>query len=329
MTGEDSTKMLVQKSELSGESRFSRKLFFQKYAAIVMLAVVVLVFSIASPYFLTTTNLMNIAIQTSVIGVLTIAQLIVLLTAGIDLSVGAVTAIAGVLAAMMMRSVPVFVATIGALIIGAVFGYANGLIISKMKVPPFIVTLGMSGMLRGLNLVITNGLPISNLPTSVAWFGRGKVLGIPVPVFFLIVVTLLFQWILSKTRLGRYTYAIGSNEEATRLSGINTAKYVRIIYMLAGLLSGLAGMILIGRLNSAHPTAAQGYEVNAIAASVIGGASLMGGVGTAYGAIVGAFIMTILNNGLTLLGVSAFYQQIAVGAILIVAVCWDYVQRRA
>ena len=320
--------MLVQKSELSGESRFSRKLFFQKYAAIVMLAVVVLVFSIASPYFLTTTNLMNIAIQTSVIGVLTIAQLIVLLT-GIDLSVGAVTAIAGVLAAMMMRSVPVFVATIGALIIGAVFGYANGLIISKMKVPPFIVTLGMSGMLRGLDLVITNGLPISNLPTSVAWFGRGKVLGIPVPVFFLIVVTLLFQWILSKTRLGRYTYAIGSNEEATRLSGINTAKYVRIIYMLAGLLSGLAGMILIGRLNSAHPTAAQGYEVNAIAASVIGGASLMGGVGTAYGAIVGAFIMTILNNGLTLLGVSAFYQQIAVGAILIVAVCWDYVQRRA
>ena len=268
--------MLVQKSELSGESRFSRKLFFQKYAAIVMLAVVVLVFSIASPYFLTTTNLMNIAIQTSVIGVLTIAQLIVLLTAGIDLSVGAVTAIAGVLAAMMMRSVPVFVATIGALIIGAVFGYANGLIISKMKVPPFIVTLGMSGMLRGLNLVITNGLPISNLPTSVAWFGRGKVLGIPVPVFFLIIVTLLFQWILSKTRLGRYTYAIGSNEEATRLSGINTAKYVRIIYMLAGLLSGLAGMILIGRLNSAHPTAAQGYEVNAIAASVIGGASLMG-----------------------------------------------------
>lgn len=225
--------MLVQKSELSGESRFSRKLFFQKYAAIVMLAVVVLVFSIASPYFLTTTNLMNIAIQTSVIGVLTIAQLIVLLTAGIDLSVGAVTAIAGVLAAMMMRSVPVFVATIGALIIGAVFGYANGLIISKMKVPPFIVTLGMSGMLRGLNLVITNGLPISNLPTSVAWFGRGKVLGIPVPVFFLIIVTLLFQWILSKTRLGRYTYAIGSNEEATRLSGINTAKYVRIIYMLA------------------------------------------------------------------------------------------------
>lgn len=321
--------MLVQKSELSGESRFSRKLFFQKYAAIVMLAVVVLVFSIASPYFLTTTNLMNIAIQTSVIGVLTIAQLIVLLTAGIDLSVGAVTAIAGVLAAMMMRSVPVFVATIGALIIGAVFGYANGLIISKMKVPPFIVTLGMSGMLRGLDLVITNGLPISNLPTSVAWFGRGKVLGIPVPVFFLIIVTLLFQWILSKTRLGRYTYAIGSNEEATRLSGINTAKYVRIIYMLAGLLSGLAGMILIGRLNSAHPTAAQGYEVNAIAASVIGGASLMGGVGTAYGAIVGAFIMTILNNGLTLLGVSAFYQQIAVGAILIVAVCWDYVQRRA
>lgn len=321
--------MLVQKSELSGESRFSRKLFFQKYAAIVMLTVVVLVFSIASPYFLTTTNLMNIAIQTSVIGVLTIAQLIVLLTAGIDLSVGAVTAIAGVLAAMMMRSVPVFVATIGALIIGAVFGYANGLIISKMKVPPFIVTLGMSGMLRGLNLVITNGLPISNLPTSVAWFGRGKVLGIPVPVFFLIIVTLLFQWILSKTRLGRYTYAIGSNEEATRLSGINTAKYVRIIYMLAGLLSGLAGMILIGRLNSAHPTAAQGYEVNAIAASVIGGASLMGGVGTAYGAIVGAFIMTILNNGLTLLGVSAFYQQIAVGAILIVAVCWDYVQRRA
>ncbi len=321
--------MLVQKSELSGESRFSRKLFFQKYAAIVMLAVVVLVFSIASPYFLTTTNLMNIAIQTSVIGVLTIAQLIVLLTAGIDLSVGAVTAIAGVLAAMMMRSVPVFVATIGALIIGAVFGYANGLIISKMKVPPFIVTLGMSGMLRGLNLVITNGLPISNLPTSVAWFGRGKVLGIPVPVFFLIIVTLLFQWILSKTRLGRYTYAIGSNEEATRLSGINTAKYARIIYMLAGLLSGLAGMILIGRLNSAHPTAAQGYEVNAIAASVIGGASLMGGVGTAYGAIVGAFIMTILNNGLTLLGVSAFYQQIAVGAILIVAVCWDYVQRRA
>lgn len=307
----------------------NRSEFVQKYGPLVILLVLVIILSFASPYFFTAVNFSTVAVQTAVVGVLTIGELMVLIAGGVDLSIGAFLALSSIIASLMMKAgIPIGICVVVALAIGAVLGYINGLIVTVMKVPPFIATLGTYGLARGAALVITNGLPVSFLPKGITWFGVGKIIGIPVGVVVLFLTALIFHWVLSKTKLGRYTYAIGSNAEATRLSGINTGKYTRMVYMLAGVLTGLAGILLVGRLASAQPTAATGYELNAIAASVIGGASMMGGVGTILGALVGGFIMTILNNGFTLLGVSAFYQQMAIGAIVIFAVYFDLLQRR-
>lgn len=309
--------------------RENRHVLFRKYGALIILLILSGILSIATPYFLTTVNLSTVAVQTAVVGVLAIAELMVIITGGIDLSVGAVLALSSVLASMMMKSgVPISISVIAALGIGAILGYINGFIITKMGVPPFIATLGTMGVARGAALVVTNGLPVSFLPQGISWFGVGEVLAVPVPIVVLLLTGAIIHWVLTRTRLGRYTYAIGSNSEATRLSGINIGKYTRVIYMIAGILTAAAGILLVGRLNSAQPTAATGYELNAIAASVIGGASLVGGVGTVLGALVGSFIMSILSNGFTLLGVSAFYQQMAIGAIVILAVYFDLLQRQ-
>lgn len=317
------------KGHLPTRLKGNRSEFFQRYGAVVILLALGLILSFATPHFLTLSNLTTVAVQTAVVGVLTIGELMVIITGGIDLSIGAVLAFSSVAASMMMKGgVPIPVGVLAALAIGAVLGYANGFIVTKMRVPPFIATLGTLGVVRGAALVVTNGLPVSFLPPGISWFGVGQVVGIPVPVLVMFITGLVFHWVLSRTRLGRYTYAIGSNPEATRLSGIDTGKYTRAVYLLCGLLAGLAGVLLVGRLNSAQPTAANGYELNAIAASVIGGASLVGGVGTVLGAVVGGFIMTVLSNGFTLLGVSAFYQQMAIGAIVVLAVYVDLLQRR-
>lgn len=317
------------KDNLLTRLKGNRSEFFQKYGAVVILLALGIILSFATPYFLTASNLMTVAVQTAVVGVLTIGELMVIITGGIDLSVGAVLAFSSVVASMMMKTgVPIPVGALVALAIGAVLGYVNGFVVTKMRVPPFIATLGTLGVVRGAALVVTNGLPVSFLPKGISWFGVGEVVGIPVPVLVMFLTGVIFHWILTRTRLGRYTYAIGSNPEATRLSGIDTGKYTRTVYLLCGLLAGLAGVLLVGRLNSAQPTAANGYELNAIAASVIGGASLVGGVGTVLGAVVGAFIMTVLSNGFTLLGVSAFYQQMAIGAIVVLAVYVDLLQRK-
>lgn len=306
-----------------------RSAFFQRYGPVVILLGLCAVLSLASPHFLTASNLMTVAVQTAVIGVLTVGELMVIITGGIDLSVGAVLALSSVVATMALKGgAPVPVGVVVALVIGTGLGYVNGFIVTRMKVPPFIATLGTLGVVRGAALVVTNGLPVSFLPKGIQWFGVGQVLGVPVPVLAMVLTSALIHWMLTRTLPGRYIYAIGSNAEATRLSGIDTNRYTLVPYVLSGLLAGLAGVLLVGRLNSAQPTAASGYELNAIAACVIGGASLVGGVGTVLGAVVGAFIMTILSNGLTLLGVSAFYQQMAIGAIVVVAVYVDLLQRR-
>ena len=300
----------------------------KKYGPLFILAGLIVIMAIASPYFLTADNLETVAKQTAVIGVLTIGELLVIITGGIDLTVGAVLAFSMVISALMLKAgVPLVVCILAALAIGAAVGYLNGFIVTKMKLPPFIATLGMTGVLRGAALIITDGLPVSSLPESINWFGNGTVLFISVPILILAVLAIIFQTVLSKTIFGRQIYALGSNTEATRLAGINVGSRTRCIYLLSGMLAAVAGILLMGRLSAAQPTAATGYESNAIAASVIGGASMLGGVGTVWGAIVGAFIMSILTNGFTLLHVNTFFQQSAIGFILIMAVYLDILQR--
>lgn len=301
---------------------------FKKYGPLFILLGLVIILSIVSPYFLTADNLTTVAKQTAVIGVLTIGELLVIITGGIDLTVGATLAFSMVISALMMKDgTSIIVCILVAIVVGAIVGYINGFVVTEMKIPAFIATLGMSGVLRGAALIITNGLPVSSLPKEIAWFGNGTISFIPVPILILAILAVIFQIVLSKTIFGRQTYALGSNMEATRLAGISVERKTKYIYMLSGILAAIAGVLLMGRLTAAQPTAATGYESNAIAASVIGGASMLGGTGTVWGAIVGAFIMTVLTNGFTLLHVNTFFQQSAIGLILILAVYIDTLQR--
>lgn len=301
---------------------------FKKYGPLLILLALSGVMAVSSPFFLTGDNLMTVAKQTAVIGVLTIGQLMVIITGGIDLAIGSTLALSMVISALLMKAgVPLVPSLLAAVAVGAVIGYINGFVVTAMKLPPFIATLGMSGILRGIALIITNGLPVSSLPSGVAWFGKGKILGMPVPVLIMFFLAIIFQVVLSKTVFGRQVYALGSNKEATRLAGIPVNEKIRYIYMLSGILAAIAGILLMGRLTAAQPTAAVGYESNAIAASVIGGASMLGGIGSVWGAIVGAFIMSVLTNGFTLLHVNTFFQQSAIGFILIMAVYIDILQR--
>ena len=302
----------------------------KKYGPLFILLILVVLMALASPFFLTADNLTTVAKQTAVIGVLAIAELLVIITGGIDLTVGANLAFSMVLSAMMMKAgLPIPLCLLAALAIGGAVGYLNGFVVTAMRIPAFIATLGMSGILRGAALIATNGLPVSALPKEITWFGNGELLGLPVPILILGLLAVVFQLLLSKTLFGRHVYALGSNNEATRLAGINVQGKTRMVYMLAGMLSAIAGILLMGRLSAAQPTAATGYESNAIAASVIGGASMLGGIGSVWGAIVGAFIMSILTNGFTLLHVNTFFQQSAIGLILILAVYFDLLQRSA
>ncbi|MDD4336799.1 MAG: ABC transporter permease [Firmicutes bacterium] len=308
---------------------FDYKAFIEKYGALGILVLCMIVLSIISPYFLTGLNLKTIAIQTAVIAIIAIGQTFVIITGGIDLSVGANLALSNILAASMMTSgVPLWICIITSLAFSTAFGYINGLAVTKMKVPPFIVTLGTMSISRGIALVITNGTPISRLPEALSWFGRGEIVGMPVPVLIFIVGAIIFNWVLNHTLLGRYTYAVGSNMEATRLSGINTDKTIRMVYILSGFLAGLAGIVLMGRLGLAHPTAGADYNMNSVAAAVIGGTSMTGGIGNIFGTMIGALIMGVLNNGFVLLGLSSFYQEIAIGVVVIMAVYLDLLQHR-
>ncbi|RHW32843.1 ABC transporter permease [Neobacillus notoginsengisoli] len=300
----------------------------KKYGPLIILGILMIILSFASPYFLTTNNLTTVAIQTAVIGVITIGQLMIIVTGGIDLSLGSILAFSSVIAAMMLKSgTPLIVCLIVAILIGAIAGYVNGTLVTKFKIPAFIATLGTGEILRGSALIITNGLPVSGLPKSISVFANGKIGFIPVPIFVFALLAIIFQVMLSKTLIGRHVYALGSNVEATRLAGINVGQRTRMVYMFAGILAAIAGVLLLGRLTSAQPTAAMGYELDSIAASVIGGASFLGGVGTAWGAIVGAFIITVLKNGFTLLHVNTFFQQAATGFVLVFAVYLDMIQR--
>jgi ribose/xylose/arabinose/galactoside ABC-type transport system permease subunit len=284
---------------------------------------------ILTPYFLTPSNLLNVMEQTSINAVIAVGMTFVILSAGIDLSVGSLVALSGVLlASALQKGAPVPVAILVSLAAGAACGLVNGLLITRGRLPPFIATLGMMSVARGAALVFTEGRPISGFEAGFRSLSTGRVLMIPAPVIFTAIVYVLFHFVLTRTRFGRYVYAIGGNEEATRLSGVSVGFHKTMVYALSGLMSAVAAVLLTARLNSAQPIAGMMYELDAIAATVIGGTSLLGGSGTLPGTLIGALIMGVLRNGLNLLGISSFLQQIVIGLVIIGAVLVDSMLKR-
>ena len=287
-----------------------------------ILLMVVLAF--LSDSFLTVNNLLNIARQVSINAIIAAGMTFVILTFGIDLSVGSVLAFSGaIIAGLLSRGHPLVVGIGAGLLVGGLIGLVNGLIITKGGVQPFIATLGMLTIARGATLVYTDGRPITGLPDAFVWLGAGEIARIPVPVVIMTFVFAASYVVLTQTVLGRYIYAIGGNEEATRLSGVNVAFYKTLAYVISGALSALSAVILTARLNSAQPTAGMGYELDAIAAVVLGGTTLAGGEGGIAGTLLGALIIGVLNNGLNLLNVSSFYQQVVKGVVILLAVLLD------
>ena len=296
----------------------------RQFGTLIGLLGLVLVLWILTPYFLTVSNLLNVMQQTSINAIIAVGMTFVIITAGIDLSVGSIVAFSGVvLASVLQSAVPLPLALVIGLAVGALAGYVNGILITYGRLPPFISTLGMMSVARGAALLYTGGRPISGFEPSFRYLATGKILYIPVPVIIMILVYIVAHVVLTRTKLGRYAYAIGGNEEAALLSGVNVKLYKSMVYALSGALAGLAAIILTARLNSAQPIAGIMYELDAIAATVIGGTSLMGGEGRLVGTLIGALIMGVLRNGLNLLGVSSFVQQTVIGSVIILAVLMD------
>ncbi|MFE2940659.1 substrate-binding domain-containing protein [Streptomyces sp. NPDC059255] len=298
--------------------------------ALSALVVLVVAMSLLSGDFLTTQNLLNVGVQAAVTAILAFGVTFVIVTAGIDLSVGSVAALSATVLAWSATSegVPVWLAVVLAVATGIACGFVSGALVSYGKLPPFIATLAMLSVGRGLSLVISQGSPIA-FPSSVSRLGDTLGGWLPVPVLVMIVMGLITAVVLGRTYLGRSMYAIGGNEEAARLSGLRVKRQKVAVYALSGLFAAVAGIVLASRLSSAQPQAAQGYELDAIAAVVIGGASLSGGVGKASGTLIGALILAVLRNGLNLLSVSAFWQQVVIGVVIALAVLLDTVRRRA
>ena len=301
----------------------------RQFGTLIGLAVLCAILWILTPYFLTVSNLLNIAEQTSINAIVAVGMTFVILSGGIDLSVGSIVALAGVvLGTALQGGQPLPVALVLAAAVGLACGLGNGALVSWGGLPPFIVTLGTMSIARGAALLFTEGRPVSGFDPGFRMLATGRVAFIPAPVIATILVYAIAHFVLTRTTFGRYVYAIGGNEEATRLSGVAIRFHKTMIYGVSGLMSAIAAIILTARLNSAQPIAGINYELDAIAATVIGGTSLMGGEGTLAGTLVGALIMGVLRNGLNLLGVSSFLQQIVIGAVIVVAVLLDTILKR-
>jgi ribose transport system permease protein len=283
----------------------------------------------ATPHFLTVSNLLNVLEQTSINAIVAVGMTYVIISGGIDLSVGSVLAVAGIALALALEGgVPTPAAIVLALATGTACGLANGVLITFGRLPPFIATLGMMSVARGAALMLAEGRPISGFSEGFRALATERVLMVPAPVLLTVIVYLVAHFVLVRTVFGRATYAIGGNEEAARLSGVHVRFHKTAVYGVAGLTSAVAAVLLTARLNSAQPTAGTMYELDAIAATVIGGTSLLGGEGTLVGALIGALIMGVLRNGLNLLNVSSFFQQVVIGAVIIGAVLIDMSLKR-
>jgi ribose transport system permease protein len=306
-----------------------RLLHRREAGTLVGLLVLSAVLWIATPHFLTASNLVNVVEQSAIIGIIAVGMTFVIISGGIDLSVGSIVALAGIVFGLAAHSgVPIAAACLLGLGCGTLCGVINGALVTVGRLPPFIATLGMMSVARGAALLLSDGRPISGFPTGFRLLATGSVLGLPVPAALMLAGYAAAHVMLSRTLLGRYSYAIGGNEEASVLSGLNVRRVKVTVYALAGLCSAITSLLLVARLDSAQPIAGMSYELDAIAAVVIGGTSLLGGAGSVIGTLVGALIMAILRNGLNLLGVSSYVQQIAIGTVIVAAVLIDMALRR-
>ncbi|CAK6479804.1 Ribose import permease protein RbsC [Peribacillus frigoritolerans] len=299
---------------------------WQKFGPLLALVLLFIVITVLNPSFMEPNNILNLLRQTSINALIAFGMTFIILTGGIDLSVGSILALSSALmAGMMVSGLDPILAILVGILLGAIMGVINGILVSKGKMAPFIVTLATMTIFRGLTLVYTDGKPITGIGDSVMFqmLGRGYFLGVPVPAVVMIIAFMILWFLLHKTSFGRKTYAIGGNERASRISGIKVDRVKVAIYGRAGTMAAIAGAILTSRLNSAQPTAGQSYEMDAIAAVVLGGTSLSGGKGRLFGTLVGVLIIGTLNNGMNLLGVSSFYQQVVKGAVILIAVLLD------
>ena len=301
-------------------NKTSLREFLQRYGLAISFLILCLVLSLLSDRFLTIGNLTNVLRQSTINLIIAIGMTYVILTAGIALSVGAVLALSTVVTAdLLQRGVPVIPTVLIGLLLGGVLGLSNGLLISRIKVPPFVATLGMMTVARGLALTYTQGRPITGLPDLFRSIGTGYLGPIPMPIIIAGITFLGGYILLTRTRMGVYIYALGNNPVAAHYTGIATSNYLTFVYVLAGSLAALAGMILVARLDSAQPTAGISFEFDAIAAVVVGGTSFAGGEGSLIGTLLGVLVISVLNNGLNLLNVSSFYQPVVTGVVIALA----------
>ena len=297
----------------------------RRFGTVVGLVGLCILLWILTPHFLTVSNALNVMEQTSINAIVAVGMTYVIVAGGIDLSVGSLVALSGVvLAGALKAGWSPSLATVGALAVGAGAGLLNGLVIAFGRLPPFIMTLGMMSVARGAALLVTDGRPISGFDAGFRSIATGRVLGVPAPILLTLAIYVAAHFVLARTRFGRYVYGIGGNEEATRLSGVNVRFHKTMVYVVSGVTSAIAAILLTARLNTAQPIAGIMYELDAIAATVIGGTSLSGGEGGLAGTLIGALTMGVLRNGLNLLGVSSFLQQLVIGVVIIAAVLVDW-----
>ncbi len=301
-----------------------------RYGIVIAFFALCAALSLLNPYFLTPRNIGNVLRQASINGILAVGQTFVILTGGIDLSVGSLLALCGLLGSMVVTGADPGSPAVAILLgvgAGLGLGMVNGLVVAHLRVPAFVATLGMLSVARGLTFIANDGMPVPNLAPSFLQLGQGVVYGVPVPVILFAATVLVASVALRFTTYGRYVYAVGGNERSARTSGINTRRIVFSVYAVSGALAGLSGMVLAARTTSALPQAGVSYELDAIAAVVIGGTSLTGGVGSPVGTLFGALIIAVISNGLDLMGVSSYYQQVIKGVIIVLAVLLDTSRR--
>jgi ribose transport system permease protein len=345
MVDESKSAAHAERTELVRLTSQRRKDLVQKFAALASLMVLITIFGLSSSAFFSINNAMTVSLQTTSIALLGIGVTVVIVTGGIDLSVGSVLALSGTVAALLVKAGwPVSGAMVSGVLTGTLCGLVNGFVVTRLKLAPFIATLGMMLIARGTALQLTGAAPVSQLGQDFGALGNGSFFrtlerganglphiifpGIPYPVVLMVILALIVAFVLGSLRIGRHIYAVGSNEEAARLSGINVELTKMFAYGLSGTFAGVTGIVLMSRLVTAQPNEGMNYELDAISAAVIGGASLMGGVGTISGTMIGAFVIGILRNGLNMNGVSSFIQQIIIGCVVIGAVYVDYLRNR-
>lgn len=327
--------MSTEATSTNDVNRFDVKEFIRKYLIIgILFAFIGLLAVMTHGNSIQPINMINVVRQVSAIGIIAVGMTFVIITLGIDLSVGAILALAAVTASSLAQNtsetmkypdlhLPVVLAVVGGVAVGAAAGFVNGLLISKFRIAPFIATLGMMSMARGAAYIYSGGRPISNLKESYNFIGQGDLFGLPVPVFLFLFVAAIAHFVLNYTRFGRYVYAIGGNEVAARVSGIRIPRMTLLIFTMSGFLAGISGVLLSARIGSGNPELGLGIELDAITATIIGGTSFKGGIGTIWGTIIGALLIGIMNNGLDLLNVSPFMQMVVKGAIVVIAIIID------